>query len=420
MSAPPEAEPPAPPEGADPSSRNPFTTPAYRQFWLASVVVGVGVGIQSVAVPLFIRDRTQGELRAIAIAGALIAQTLPAAVLALVGGSVADRVEQRFILARSYAVAALVACAYVALSGLDVRVIWPVFPLAAVVGSAAAFTNPARNSMVPQLLSRAQLQNGVIFSTMGFMATMQFVGPGVGGLLVDGWSLPGAFSAEVVLVATGALLFSRIRTRPPEPRTSSVLADLREGLRYAAGDTTLTGLLLLSILPGVFFIGPFAVTVPLLVPDVFGESDRWVGFLWSAFGAGVLIGSIGLTLRPARHRGLLTCASTLAGGLLLTAYGASETLWLSTAILVCWGLGASVFINYAVVLLQENTEPAMMGRVMSMYSTAFFLASPIGYAQAGALTSFFGPQFTLIGNGVVAAAIGLGCTLFLHPVRRLD
>jgi hypothetical protein len=77
----------------------------------------------------------------------------------------------------------LISLAYVALSGFDVRVIWPTYPVAVIVGSAGAFTNPARSSMLPQLVSRAQLQNGVILgTTLGFVAALELIGPSIGGI----------------------------------------------------------------------------------------------------------------------------------------------------------------------------------------------------------------------------------------------
>ncbi len=383
------------------------------------MVAGTGVGIQSVTVPLFIRDRVDLDERALAIAGAPVVQTLPAALLALLGGAVADRLERRFILVRTYTLAACVSTFYVFLCSYDVRAIWPVYPLAAIIGCAGAFTNPARQSMLPQLVSRSQLQNGVIFGTMGFMATLQFLGPSLGGVLAELRGLHVAFALEVALLAAGAAMFSRVRTDRTEPSGQSVLGDLAEGLRFVAGQPTLRALLLMGPVIGVFFIGPFAVTVPIMVPDVFGETDRWVGLLWGCFGAGVFAGSLILTLRPLRHRGLACCLSILTGGLVLMLYGASERLYVSSALLVAWGLGASVFMNYVVALLQENTEPRMMGRVMSMYSLVFFASMPIGYGQAGLVTNAFGPQATLFASGVVSSAIGAACLVLLRSVREL-
>ena len=408
-----------PDDAAAPETRNPFASRHFTRWWIASVVAGTGVGIQAVTVPLFIRDRVDTDVRALAIAGALIAQTLPGALLALVGGAVADRVERRRILVRTYGVAALASTLYLALSGWNVREIWPVFLLAALVGSAGAFTNPARQSMLPQLVTPTQLPNGVIFGTMGFMASLQFLGPSIAGLIVDTSGLTAAFALEVVLLTLGAAVFSRIRTDQPTPTGRNVFGDLTDGLRYVRRSPTILALLLLATVPGVFFIGPFGVTIALVVPDVLHASDKWVGLLWGCFGAGVFAGSVILTLRPLPRRGLAICLANVVGGLVLILYGLSETLLLSAVVLVAWGLGASVFINYVVTLLQQLTEPRMMGRVMSMYSLAFFIAMPIGYAQAGAVTNAFGPEVTLVSSGAVATAIGLGCLALVRRIREL-
>jgi MFS family permease len=410
-----EMGPPAP-EG----SRNPFGAPGFARWWLASLFAGTGAGINGVALPLFLRDRVADDARALAIAGALVATTLPGVVLSLVGGAVADRVERRRILATTYSLAVVVSLVYVALAGLDVRAIWPIYPLAVVVGSAGAFTNPARSSMLPLLVTRAQLQNGVILgTTLGFVAALQLIGPTLGGVLVDWRGLTAAFAVESTLLGVAALLFSRIRTGPPASAGGSIRGALREGLAYVRGHPTLRGLLALSLVPGVFFIGPFAVTIPLMVPDVFHASDKWVGLLWACFGGGVVAGSVALTLRPFARRGLAVCITNLTGGLILLAYGASQTLALSAVILVAWGVGASIFMNYVNALLQEHTEPRMIGRVMSMYSLAFFVAMPLGYAQSGAITSAFGPQATLLVNGAVATAIGAANLIALRSVRSL-
>lgn len=409
-------------EQASPASdetRNPFASRRFTLWWLASIIAGIGIGIQTVTVPLFIRDRVATDTRALAIAGALIAQTLPGALLALLGGAMADRIERRRILVRGYAVAALVSTAYVLLGRFDVRAIWPVFPLAAMVGSAGAFTNPARQSLLPMLVTRAQLQNAVIFGTMGFMSAFQFLGPSIAGLITEAYGLTVAFTLEVLLLALGAAVFARVRTDQPAPTGRNVIGDLMDGLRYVIRSQAIVGLLFLAIVPGIFFIGPFGVTTPLLVPDVFHASDKWVGILWGCFGGGVVFGSLLLTLRPLPRRGLAVCIGNLVAGLVLILYGSSESLPLSVALLVVWGMCASVFINYVVALLQERSEKSMMGRVMSMYSLAFLASTPVGYAQAGVITTLYGPQTTLIANGVAAVAIGAACLLLLRSVRAM-
>ncbi|MCA9820985.1 MAG: MFS transporter [Dehalococcoidia bacterium] len=408
-----------PGEEAAAGTRNPFTSPRYRQWLTASIISAGGVGITNVTVPLFIRDRVSEDLRAIAIAAALISLTLPGALLTLVGGTFADRIERRRILVRTYSVAAMVSVAYVLLSAFDAGFIWPVFFLSAIVGACNAFGQPARQSMLPHIVSRTQLQNGVIFGMMGFMAMLQFLGPTIGGLLADLAGLTTAFSVEVVLLFIAAFVFSRIVTEQPPPTGRSVLNDLVGGLRYVRSHTAILGLLCLGAIPGIFFIGPFAVTIPLVVPDILERSDKWVGILAGCFGAGVVIGSIILAIRPIPRRGLAILYSCVAGGAVLVVYGLSDALLLSMATLFVWGLGASVFINYAATLIQENTDPAVMGRVMSMYFLSFQLSLPIGYALSGVLVSVFGIREALIGNGVVAIVIGALCLIFLREVRAI-
>ena len=383
-------------------------------------MAGAGIGIQAVTVPLFIRGRVPTDARALAIAGALIAQTLPGALLTLVGGAIADRVERRRILVRTYAVVALVSIVYVLLAASDVRPVWPVYLLAAVVGSAGAFTNPARQSMLRLLVTPQQLQNGVILGTTGYMATFQFLGPSIGGLVADSAGLVPAFALEVVLLAIAAVTFSGVGTDLPAPTGRNVIGDLLDGVRYVRSEPAILSLLLLSTTIGLFFIGPFGVTVAILVPDVLHASDKWVGLLTGCFGGGVLIGSMLLTLRRLPRRGLAVGATTLVGGFLSIAYGLSSVLWLSAVLQFVSGLNAAVFANYAIALLQERADPARLGRVMSMYSLAFFVSMPLGYAQAGLVTDRFGPQATLIESGVLAALVGLVCLVWLKPVRSLD
>ena len=410
----------APSVVAGEGSRNPFTNANFRKWWMASIVAGTGVGIQAVTVPLFIRDRVSSDHRAIAIAAALICQTLPGAFFALIGGVVADRVERRRILVRTYAVAALVSTTYVVLSSADIRVILPVFFLAAVVGSAGAFTNPARQSMIPQMVSHTQLQNAVIMGTMAFMATLQFGGPTLGGVLADGPGLTFAFGTEVVMLSLAAFFFSRIATDVPIPTGKNVRGDLVDGIRYIRTERAILGLLCLGTVPGIFLLGPFAVTNVLMVQDVLKESDKFVGITWGCFGAGILLGSVVMTVVRVRRRGLLLCCSVLFGGTAFALYGSSSLTPVSLALLVFSGaVGPAIFINFAVALIQENVEPRMMGRVMSMYSLAFTASTPVGYAQAGVVSSLFGPQATIISSAIAAAIIGVLAIAFLHPVRRL-
>ena len=327
--------------------------------------------------------------------------------------------ERRRILVRTYGIATLVSAVYVALALRAAPAIWPVFVLGALVGAAGGFTNPARSSFLPLLVSRAQFHNGFVFGTMGFMASFQFVGPMVAGLAVDASGLAAAFALEVALLAAAAAAFGGIRIDQPPPTGRTVLGDLADGIRYVSREPVLRALILVAMVPGIFFIGPFSVTLPLRVPDLFHASDKWVGILWGCFGGGVFAGSLALTFRPLPRRGLAICVANVVGAGAMLAYSQSTSLPAACVLLVLWGLAASVFINYAAMLLQEQADPRMMGRVMSMYSLAFLVAMPIGYLQSGAVTTRWGTQASLVGAALAALVVAAAVLAFVTSVRRL-
>ena len=61
----------------------------------------------------------------------------------------------------------------------------------------------------------------------------------------------------------------------------------------------------------------------------------------------------------------------------------------------------------------------MMGRVMSMYSLAFTASGPLGFAWASVVASVWGPKQAILVGALACMALGVGCVLFLKPVRRL-
>ncbi len=188
--------------------------------------------------------------------------------------------------------------------------------------------------------------------------------------------------------------------------------------------------------------GYYADRITYVIEDVaVGQSDlllpvqqswqySWRGFLVSA---GVepnplLIGDLLALSAGAMLFAWWRCTPSVAraaaalGMLLLAPYSTFynwSMIAVAAALLVLWGLNASVFMNYVVTLLQEQSEPPMLGRVMSMYSLAFFLAMPLGYGLAGATTAALGSAATLLLNGAAAAAVGLLCLVGLRSVREL-
>ena len=402
-------------------TRNPFATANYRWWWAATICGAFAVGLQWVTVPLFVVDRVSADRRELAVAGVLFAQLITSAVLMLVGGVVADRVERRSILLRCYSVAAVVSTGYLFLSGFDVRQVWPVFILAAVVGSADAFSMPARMSMAPTILPRAQLQNGIILGTVAFMSAGQFLGPSFAGFMVDGPGLKYAFATEVIMLIVAGLIATRLVTDRPVPTGKNVFGDLKDGIAFARRSPVILGLLFMMLLPPTFLMGPSRETTVFMVRDVFHESDKFIGFVNGAFGLGVLGGSLALTTIRMRRRGLLlTGVATGFGGVFFFLYGLSEMVWVALGFQLIFGMFMALFMNNATPLIQEHAMGPMLARVMSMSNLMFALGQPLGVAQAAVVTKLYGPQAAIMTSAVIFMSLGILATIFLKPVRNLD
>ena len=407
-------------EAAQAESRNPLATRDYRAWLTASTVMALAVGIQVVAVPLFIRDRVEPDERAAAIAGALMIQELPGVLLTVFGGVLADRMEARLILVRATAVAAVASGVYLVLSAASVTILWPVFALSAVIGAVAAFEQPARMGVLPLIVSRPQLQNAVIIGNVAFLAASDFVGPALGGLVGGFGGLTAAFSLETALLAAAAGLYLLLRGyRPAAVEHGSIRGDLAEGLRYVLRSPAILGLLALSAMLGVFFGGPITVTMLLIVEDVLELGDHWVGILFATFGAGMIVSSALMTLRPLPRRGLLVAITPVLAAPPLIVFGLSETPWLTVLALLAIGPPAAIFMNLGLALLQEHTPQPVMGRVMGVYSLMFAASMPIGIAHTGLVTTLWGPQLSIVASSIAGGVAGLALLIW-SPIRKLD
>jgi predicted MFS family arabinose efflux permease len=84
--------------------------------------------------------------------------------------------------------------------------------------------------------------------------------------------------------------------------------------------------------------------------------------------------------------------------------------WVATAIMVAWGINAGVAIASHRTLLQQHTEPAMMGRVMGIMTLGFAGGLPFGALTQALLAPAIGPVMTMRVVGLVTMAITIPLT----------
>jgi MFS family permease len=136
------------------------------------------------------------------------------------------------------------------------------------------------------------------------------------------------------------------------------------------------------------------------------------------FPVGTILGAGLLLLRGGiRRKGLAQIAALVAGSGCLGVVGFGLPLWGTLLAVVCWGLGAAVFMSAGRTVFQEQAPPAVRGKVLSVYMLGFMGASGlIGAPVSGLLVGWLGPLGTCFASAlsmlavvaVVAAVTGIG------------
>src|SRR5688572_2210829 len=156
-----------------------FKNAAFLKYWLSRLAAGFAMQIQTVAVGWQVYDMTRNPLD-LGFVG--LSQFLPALLLVLVTGALADRYRRRTIMAVCLALEALCAAALFAFSAAGVTAVWLIFLILIGFGTARAFYGPAQQSLLPNIVPTELLSNSIALNSMGWQIA-NICGPVAGGLL---------------------------------------------------------------------------------------------------------------------------------------------------------------------------------------------------------------------------------------------
>ncbi len=387
----------------------------YRLYAAGGVVSNTGTWMQRVAQDWLVLQLTDNSGTAIGITTGL--QFLPFLVLAPVAGLVADRVPKHRLLQLTNLGMALPALVLGLLAVTGTAQIWHVYVLAFLLGTAAVFDAPARQSFVSEIVEPEDLSNAVGLNSASFNAA-RLVGPAVAGVLIaalgggvtaTGWViLVNAVSYVGPVLALRRLDLDRLDSPDIGGREPGMI---REGVRYVRDRPDL--LLILAI---VFFTGTFGLnfqmTSALMATEVFDKGATEYGLLGTFLAVGSLTGSLVAAGRERiRHR--VVVGAALAFGAVEIAAGLMPSYLTFALLTPLLGLTALTMITSANTFMQLHTEPGMRGRVMALYMMIFMGGTPLGAPLVGWVGETFGARWTLILGGLLTiVGIALASLLF--------
>jgi MFS family permease len=380
----------------------------YRVWASGAIVSNIGTWMQRTAQDwIVLTQLTRHNAAAVGVVMAL--QFGPQLLMLPLSGFAADHLDRRKLLIATQAAMGLLALGLGLLTVTGLVQLWHVYVFAFLLGCAAAFDAPARQTFVSDLVGETDLSNAVALNSTSFNVA-RMIGPAVAGILIasvgTGWVfLINAASFVAVLCSLGFLRVGELHIGSRPARTRG---NLLEGFRYVWHRPDLKAVLLMLFLIGTFGLN-FPIFISTMSVTVFHAGATEYGLLTSVMAIGSVAGALLAAQRGKPHIALLLVAVAIFGfGFALAAVMPNVRLF--GLALVVIGVSAQTLTTSTISLVQLSTEPAMRGRVMAILLAIALGGTPIGAPLVGWVADTLGPRWALwVGamSGFSAALVGV-------------
>ena len=385
-----------------PGASKAFSYPGYRFFWIATAFTTFSAQIMAVSVGWQIYDLT-GQPVLLGLVG--LSLFLPALLLVLVTGLVADRVNRRLILGTCLCVEFACACLLLVLTHSPDHPVWPIFVVLVMLGTSRAFMSPAASSLAPNLVPPEALSNAITLNATAWQFA-GILGPVAGGLLY-GLGAPVAFgSAAVMALAAAGCVVMIPKPQRRESHQATSLETMLAGVRYILAEKVVLGAISLDLF-AVLLGGAYAL-MPIYAKDILHAGPLDLGLLRAAPGVGAIGTAIILSRFPIKdHAGRILFAFVAGFGLFVSIFGLSTSIWLAVPALVLVGACDMVSVTIRETIMQLWTPDAVRGRVNAVNSVFIGASNELGEFRAGMVAALLGAVVAVVAGGVGTIAVAV-------------
>jgi MFS family permease len=382
-----------------------FAALRYRNFrliWIGQLVSAAGSMMQTAALLWHVSLLVPPDQRGIALGMVGLVRVLPIVGFSMVSGVLADVLDRRRLMLVTQTGMAVAAglLAWHAFSGS--RSLWPLYALAAMGSAFGSFDSPARQSLIPTLVSRQHLPNAIALNTFMFQ-TASVVGPAVGGLVIGSLGVSWAylFNALSFLCVIAALLLMRdLAPRAPGTALRIGIGAAREGLEFVFRTPLIRSTMLLDF-AATFFASATAL-LPIYAQDILHVGAHGYGLLSAAPSAGALVASVVLAplIERVDRRGRVLLWAIACYGFATIAFGVSRSFAVTFACLALTGAADTVGMVIRNIVRQLNTPDEMRGRMTSV-NMIFFMGGPqLGELEAGLVAHAWSAPVSVVTGGI--------------------
>ena len=382
-----------------------LATRRFGTFWFASLLSSIGTWAQQVAEPWLLLTLGASSF---VIGLDSFAMNAPVWLLTLAGGALADRADRRRVIASFQSIQMLCPIAIVALLVTSEIRPWMIIVLSVVVGITDALSMPSFQSIVPSIVARDQIGRGLALNSTQFNLS-RVLGPSIAGVLMSSFGAMACFvvSAASYVPFIGVALWILPR-RAPSPKTAKALPERHSplaGFDRILCEPHLRGGLLTVLATGTL-CSPLVTFSPVLVKDVFHGDAGHFSMAAMAFGAGGVLGALGLlSVAATVDRRRLSAGFAIGYGVVLVLTALNPWFWAVLPLFVLAGASMTVSNTAVNTLLQASSSPRLLGQTVSLYMLAMRGGISLGALLTGASVSLMGVRHALLLNGLLAVAV---------------
>ncbi len=406
-----------------------FRNPSFRLLWPANFASYTSRWMQMTLLAWLVLDLTDSPWR-VSLVGFF--SMAPLLALGLVGGILADRIDRRrMLLATQTAnLAAALGMAALLLAGREAY--WHAYVVMSVIGMGWALDNPARRSLILDLVGRSAVTNAVALDSTG-MHSSRLVGPLAAGVLIATVEVRGAYVIVTLLSVVSLVLLrllgstgrarsvarSRRRRLQASDQTSGLAGmtgNLLAGFRYVRTSRVALGVILITVLMNLLLF-PYMNMVPVVARDELGVGPELMGVLMASDGLGALMGGVMVaSFRRLTRHGIVFMGGALLAMTALLGFSFSQSYGLSLPVLLVLGVGIAGFSTMQSTIVMLTAPEEMRGRALGVVTLAIG-AGPIGSLIVGGVASARGAPFAL-GIHAVIGLISVGLVSLMMPALR--
>lgn len=362
------------------------------------------------------------------LATATLVAMLPQILLGPFAGALVDRWNRRIIMMIADGGIALATVLLVYLFASGHVQIWHIYAIMMVRSLGGAFHYPAMQASTSLMVPEKHLTR-ISGANQTLNGAINIIAPPTGALLLEVFPMQGVLGIDIAtaLLAILPLIFIsipqpiRMEITDEEQAQGGFIQDVREGLRYVASWPGLLAILIMATVIN-FLLTPTSALMPLLITKHFGLGALEFGLMDSAWGFGVIIGGIILSVWGGFKRKVATSMVGIIGiGLGVTIVGLTPAnlYGLAVAGMAFAGIMNPITNGPLFALIQSTVKPEMQGRVMSLVISAASAMSPLSLMVAGPVSDAIGIRTWFWFGGVMCLLMGIGA-FFVPAIMNVE